>query len=357
MYVGVDVHKNVCRAAIVNDEGDLVDEFSFGNSKRGIEDFMMRIEGFRDRVLVAVESTANLWIRLYDSLEEGGIRVVLSNPSKTRLIAEARVKTDKVNARVLAQLLRADMLPLCFVPTRRQRDRRQFIRHRISLVRMRTEVKNRIHALLDRHGLRCPYPTLFSKKGVRWLRSLRLGFTDDAVLRSDLALLEALDMQIGFMEAKIAAVAVNDERVKLLMTMPGLNYFSASLLVAEICDINRFSSDKKLVAWAGLAPGIHQSGDKTVHKRITRQGNRLVRWVMVQAAQNARLHDDRFRMFYERYAERKGHLKAIVAVAHEMLRIVYFMLKRMEPYRGEDRVLSMRKLKGLERVSLVGLRA
>jgi len=77
---------------------------------------------------------------------------------------------------------------------------------------------------------------------------------------------------------------------------------------------------------------------------------------MVQAAQNARLHDDRFRMFYERYAERKGHLKAIIAVAHEMLRIVYFMLKRMEPYRGEDRVLSLRKLKGLERVALVGLR-
>jgi len=112
-----------------------------------------------------------------------------------------------------------------------------------------------------------------------------------------------------------------------------------------------------LVAWAGLAPGIHQSGDKTVHGRITRQGNRLVRWVLVQAAQNARIHDDRFREFYERYAERKGHLKAIIAVAHEMLRIVYFMLKRMEPYRGENRVLSMRKLKGLERVALVGLRA
>ena len=113
------------------------------------------------------------------------------------------------------------------------------------------------------------------------------------------------------------AAIVNDERVKLLMTMPGLDYFSASLLVAEICDINRFSSDKKLVAWTGLAPGIHQSGDKTVHKRITRQGNWLVRWVMVQAAQTARLHDDRFREFYERYSRRKGHQKAIVAVAHE----------------------------------------
>lgn len=357
MYVGVDVHKNVCRAAVVSDEGELVDEFTFRNSGGGIEDFMMRIEAFRDRVLVAVESTANLWIRLYDALEEHGVRVVLSNPAKTRLIAEARVKTDRVDARILAQLLRAGMLPLCFVPSRMQRDRRQFIRHRVHLVKMRTEVKNRIHALLDRHGLRCPYKTLFSKRGLEWLRSLRLGFTDDAVLRSDLALLKALDEQIGFMEAKIAAVALHDERVRLLMTMPGIGYFAASLLVAEICDINRFSSDKRLVAWAGLAPGVRQSGDRVVQGRITKQGNKLVRWVLVQAAQAARLHDERFKEFYERYSGRKGHQKAIVAVAHEMLRIVYFMLKRREAYRGGRRDLSRRKFKRLERVALGGFQA
>jgi transposase len=115
MYVGVDVHKKVCRAAMANDEGELAEEFCFMNSKKGIEDFMMKIEAFGDRVLVAVESTANLWIRLYDSLEDRGIQVALSNPSKTRLIAEARVKTDKVDARILAQLLRADMLPLCLI--------------------------------------------------------------------------------------------------------------------------------------------------------------------------------------------------------------------------------------------------
>jgi transposase len=137
---------------------------------------------------------------------------------------------------------------------------------------MRTEVKNRIHALFDKHGLKCPYLTLFCKKGVEWLRSLKLGFTDDAVFGSDQALLGALDEQIGFVDAKIASVAVNDERVKLLMTMPGLDYFAASLLVAEVCDISCFSSDKKLVSWAGLAPGVHQSGEKAVHARITKQG-------------------------------------------------------------------------------------
>jgi len=125
MYVGVDVHKRVCRATMVNDKGELVDEFFFRNSERGIEEFMMRVEPFRDEVVAAVESTGNLWIRLYSCLEEHGVKVVLSNPYKTRLIAEARVKTDKVDARILAHLLRADMLPLCFVPNQKQREWRK----------------------------------------------------------------------------------------------------------------------------------------------------------------------------------------------------------------------------------------
>jgi len=124
-------------------------------------------------------------------------------------------------------------------------------------------------------------------------------------------------------------------------------------LLLKSGDINRFSSDKRLVAWAGLAPGVRQSGDKTVHGRITKEGNRLVRWVMVQAAQTARLHDERFREFCERYSRRKGHQKAVIAVAHEMLRIVYFMLKRNEVYRGGSCDLSLRKLNRLERVTLV----
>jgi transposase len=357
MYVGVDVHKRVCRAAMVNDVGAVVDAFSFRNAPRGIEDLVMRGEAFRDRVVVAVESTANLWIQLYDSLEERGIRVVLSNPYTTRLIAEARIKTDTVDARILAQLVRADMLPLCYVPGKTQRERRQFIRHRVTRVKMRTGVKNRIHTLLDRHGLRCPYKTLFSKRGVEWLRGLRLGVTDDAVLRSDLAVLEALDGQITSMEAKIAAVAVTDGRVKLLMTMPGLGYFAASLLVVEICDINRFRSDRRLVSWAGLAPGVHQSGDTTYGGRITKQGNTLVRWVLVEAARNACRYDARFRAFYARYSRRHGGQKAVVAVAHEMLRIVWFMLSRGEPYRGGRTGLSERKLKRLERIADSGLRA
>jgi transposase len=355
MYIGVDVHKKVCRAAVVNAEGELVDEFNFSNTRTGIGEFISGIEAFRKGgVVVALESTANLWIPLYDSLEENGVRVVLSNPSKTRLIAEARIKNDKVDARTLAHLLRANMLPLCFVPTKAERDKRQYARHRVHLVKMRTEVKNRVHALLDKHGLKPPFTTLFSKKGVDWLRGLKLTASDQTILRLDLALLGTFDEQIHSMEVEIAARAVCDDRVKLLMTVPGLDYFGASLLLGEICDISRFSSDRRLVAWAGLAPSFRQSGDKVTRGGITKQGNKLVRWVLIQAAQTARRYDERLKAFYTRYARRGGDKKAVVAVAHEMLRIAYFMLTRNEPYRSGRRDLTKRKLIRMQRVALGG---
>jgi transposase len=355
--VGVDVHKRFCQAAVVDETGDLLDEFKFENSEEGVKCLTSKLEAFKGHVKVAVESTANLWIQIYDRLEALGFQVVLSNPAKTRVIAEARIKTDRVDAETLAQLLRADLLPLCYVPNVEERGWRQLVRQRMCLVKARTEVKNRVQSLLHRHGLKCPYDDVFSKGGLGWLRGLELNPVDGVVLESELALLKALDEQILVVESKIAGVAVGDERVRLLMTMPGIDYFAASLLVSEVCDINRFRNDKALVCWAGLAQSIHQSGRTVRIGRITKQGNSRVRWVLVQCAQTARLHDERFKRFYDRYVRGKGHGKAVVAVAHEMLRIVYFMLKRMEPYRGENRRLTGRKVKRLERKAFTGLHA
>ena len=355
-YVGIDVHKKMCQAAILDEEGELLDEIRFRNDAEGIEDFAMKLTTFRDDVKTVVESTGNLWIQTHDRLESHGFDAALSNPYKTRLIAEAKIKTDKVDAKTLARLLRADMLSTCYVPNEEKRSRRELLRHRMKLVKTRTEVRNRIHSLLDKHGLRIPYRTPFSKKAVSWLREQSLSFMDDAILRSDLAILEAVDEQVGFMEEKIAALAVEDPQVRLLMTMTGVGYFTAMLLLAEIGDINRFSSDKRLASWAGLAPSVHQSGEKIRIGGVGGPGNRRVRWVMIQCAHTARQHDPRLRSLYERYSRRGGGKRAVVAVAHEMIRIGYFMLKRNEPYRGQNKGLTERKLKSLERRALNGLR-
>ena len=355
-YVGIDVHKKMCQAAIIDEEGELLDEIRFRNTIEGIEDFALKLTTYRDEVKAVVESTGNLWIQVHDRLEAHGFDVALSNPYKTRLIAEAKIKTDKVDARTLAKLLRADMLATCYVPNEEQRSRRELLRHRLRLVKTRTEVKNRIHSLLDKHGLRMPHKTAFSKKSVAWLQEQSLDFMDDAILRSDLVILEAVETQIRRIEERIAVLAVENSQVRLLMTMTGVGYFSAMLLLAEIGDISRFSSDKRLASWAGLAPRVHQSGEKIRIGGVAGPGNKRVRWLMVQCAHSACRFDPRLRGFYERYSKRRGSKKAVVAVAHEMIRIVFYMLKRGETYRGERKGVTERKLKNLERMALNGLR-
>jgi len=352
-YVGIDVHKKHCQAAVLDEDGELVDQVRFLNRKKSIKEFALKLLTFHDKVKAVVEPTGNLWIQIHDILEKYGIDVSLSNPRKTRLIAEAKNKTDKVDAKILARLLRADMLFTCYVPGEEIRNRREFLRARQDFVKNKTQIKNRIHGILDKHGLRFP-GTPYSKKSIAWLRKQDLGFMDDAVVKGQLALLETLDEQIKVLEDKIAVMGMEDPQVKLLMTMPGIGFFTASMLVAEIGDINRFGNDKKIASWAGLAPRIRQSGEKTHIGRVGR-GNKRISGLLVQCAHNARRYDPRFKRFYDRYSKRSGKGKALVAVAHEMIRIVYFMLKRNEPYRGENVELTTRKLKSMKYRASIGL--
>ncbi len=352
-YVGIDVHKKYCQAAVLGEDGELLDQIRFLNKKEEIKDFALKLLTFRDDVKAVVESTGNLWIQIYDILEKFGIEVSLSNPGKTRLIAEAKNKTDKIDAKILAQLLRADMLFTCYVPGPDIRNRREFLRARMDFVKNKTQIKNRIHGILDKHGLRFP-GTPFTKKSIVWLREQDLGFMDNAVIKGQIVILETLDEQIRILEDKIAAKGMEDPQVRLLMTMPGIGFFTASMLVAEIGDINRFSNDKKISSWAGLAPRISQSGQKIHIGRVGR-GNKRVAGLLVQCAHNARRFDPRFKRFYDRYSKRRGHGKALVAVAHEMIRIIYFMLRDNEPYRGQNVELTTRKLKRMESRAKIGL--
>jgi transposase len=257
-YVGIDVHKKMCQAAVLDEDGTLLDEQRFQNSPEGIEEFADKLSIFRNEMRATVEFTGNLWIPILDRLESRGFDVALSNPSKTRLIAEAKVKTDKVDARTLAGLLRADILLTCYMPEMEPRSRRELLCHRLNLVKNRTMVKNRIHGLLDKHGLRMLGTTAFSKDSIAWLRGLSLEFMDDAILRSDLAILKTLDEQITRIEEKIASLAVEDRRVRLLMTMTGVGYFTAMLVLCEVGDIGRFRGDKgSLEACAHLGAQSH----------------------------------------------------------------------------------------------------
>jgi transposase len=297
-----------------------------------------------------MESTGSVWSNLYDSIEKAHIRVVLANPLKTKAIASARIKSDTIDARILAHLLRADLVPACYVPPYEIREMRSLLRHRVSLVKVRTMVKNKVHSLLDRNGVAAPgFSDLFGKRGSEWLRSVGLSTLDRLMMDNHLEHLESLKRQVEAVDKEITVRASRDDPVKLLLSMSGVDVFSALLIRSEIGDVSRFGSYKKLVSWAGLAPSLHQSGSVEYHGHITKQGSRMLRWIMVEAARSAVNVDDRLGEFYWRVKGRRGGQKAIVAVACKMLKIIWTMLTKKEPYESRNQRRYDEKLNSVAR--------
>ncbi|MEM2761175.1 MAG: IS110 family transposase, partial [Nitrososphaerales archaeon] len=253
--------------------------------------------------------------------------------------------------------LRADLIPESFVPDREDRELRQLVRTRIDLVTSRTMSRNKVHAILSKYELDAP-DDLFTKKGTEWLRSLThtdaISWIDRMQLNALLDILESLDRQIAVFTAKIASISMDDERVKLLMTIPGVDYFTALTVVSEIADIKRFITPWKLVAYAGLAPSQRDSGDRRRRGRITKKGSRWLRFALVEAANIARIHDERLKSFHDRIASRRGFQKANVATAKEMLVIMWHMLMNNEPYRTMNKEMVERKYKRMKYVSGLG---
>ena len=264
---------------------------------------------------------------------------------KTKAIAWAKTKTDRVDARILAHPLRANLVAESYVPPAELREVRALVRHRLAIVKIRTMVKNKIHSLIDKNGLAPEYSDLFGRAGREWLRTVQFESSlDRLMLDNHLTHLNSLQDQIHTVDQEILSRATRDEYVRLLLSMTGVNIYTALLLRSEIGDITRFPDHKKLVSWAGLAPSLHQSGSIEYHGHITKQGSRILRWIMVETARGAVNHDERLRTFYERIKHRRGDQKAIIATANKMLKIIWTILTRKEPYQSRNQRLYQEKL-------------
>ena len=209
------------------------------------------------------------------------------HPLRCKAIASARLKNDKVDAAILAQLLRADLLPEAWIAPPAVRQLRALLRHRAQLVRLRTLLRNRIHAVLADHGHGRP-AGCWSGPGRAWLASLELPAVSREVIEDDLALIDALQVPIDRLDWEVRQRARSDPRVKVLTQLPGVGPFTALVILAEIGDITRFGSARKLASWAGLTPTVRGS-DRTVrHGHISKQGSVWLRWVLCEAAQTAK---------------------------------------------------------------------
>lgn len=321
MYVGLDVHKRVCHGTIMNEEGGIVKQDKFSNDPRSLDEFMGEI----DRATVVMEA-GYCWQPIYDRLEGKGHDVRLAHPLKTKAIAEAKVKTDKIDSEVLAHLLRADLVPESWVPPRDIRELRELVKRRAFLVRLRTRLKNRVHAELAKRDI-TPVRPPFTRLG----REVLMGLGIEAVNQL-LPVIEVLDGQIGLISKNIEKMACENEDAMLLTTIPGVGYYTALLLVAEIGDVNRFSDSEKLCSYAGLVPSVRRSGKRIVYGPITKEGSKWIRWALTQAVHAHLRFYTRLTRFYMRLAEKKPKQVAVVATARKMLKVIYWMLKNGEEF-------------------------
>jgi transposase len=198
------------------DDGRLLDESRFENTSQGIHELLEHITVY-GKARAVVESTANYWTRIHDILEDHSVDAVLANPRKTKLIVEAKIKFDKLDARTLATHLQGNLVFESCVPPKAKRENRTLVRHRAGLVKTRTEIRNRIHVILAKHELRYDYSDLFGKKGVQWLEGLQLEGVDQTIIKKNPALLKTLDEQIELMTHEIDKTACNEEDIRLII--------------------------------------------------------------------------------------------------------------------------------------------
>lgn len=333
-YAGIDYHKRYSVVCIVDDTGSIVAEERI---EHAFPERFGQLLGAHAPCQAAFEATMN-WGWLHELLEviPGLDRIVLANPLHVRLISAAQVKTDKVDARKLAHLLRAGLLPASHIPNRATRLRKEVLRQRTFWVRERTKVRNRIHRLLGRqHGLAMPQVSdLFGKKGRAALSQLTLTDPDDLLLRQQLQMLEALAKQIRELEEKIASNGQADPAVERLATVPGLGNILGNVVATEIDGIERFGASDQLCAYAGLIPTTSSSGDKTYHGRLVSGCNKWLRWALVEAAWVAVGCDAYFGGLYRHHRARgKKANTAILIAARRMCQIIFCVLHERRPYK------------------------
>lgn len=322
-YAGIDLGKRKSQIRVIRPDRKVVEELKIENSP---EAFKRVFSKYKGQINVACEACSNaFWVA--DVLEPLVGKVHVGDTKKIRWIAEARIKTDRIDAGILAELLRADLFPEICIPPRRIRELRELVRGLVRMRRQSTRLRNQVHGLLGRHGI------LYErgeKKGAKLgslVREANLAApvqtsaecllrVDDAVHQEQKKLEEAIKKEIDGEPDLL-------KTVELLESIPGVGLFSALLFVLEIWDIRRFRDASHLASYIGLVPSTYQTGQTEWHGRMTRQGNVLLRWIVTQDAWIAMRHHWFFGKLYERHRTRLGGTRAIIPVARALLATVH----------------------------------
>jgi transposase len=326
-YIGIDLHKRVQTWALYTQEGEtptIINSFSV--TPEHIRSALSKVRTLfpNTQLHVAIEPVCG-WLWVVPQLRSEGCDVHIVNTRKTKLVSESTQKTDKKDAAILARLLRSNMLYEIAEVSEETRALRNLVRERVFVVKLRSEAKCRLESIVTRSGRHTIAHTLSSKKGKEELNA-----GEDEWGRT-IALITDLDGHVATLDTAIKTHAKSSE-AKLLMTIPGVGPVTAVSVLAEVGDFSRFRKPSQICAFAGLVPTERSSGGVQKLGGITHAGSKVLRFVLVEAAMRVREKHTKLYTFYDRIAQKRGKMRARVALSRKMLEIMWYMVQRNEPY-------------------------
>ena len=331
-YVALDIHKHYCVVAGVDREGRVLLQ-PVRVEHADLEGWLKK--NLRSTDHVVIESTTNAW-HVYDLLAPLAERVVVANPIQVKQIAKARVKTDVRDTFILARLLAANLVPEVWVPPIHVRQLRQLLSQRRQLVETHTQIVNRMHSVAHRHHLKHARGKRFNEKTTAWQKDKRLSKLEQFQLELEMenrAYIEKQISRIGKEVAKMSHQKPWAESMTYLMQLPGFGVITGMTVLAAIGEIQRFESARHLASYSGLTPGVEQSGTKNRDKGMTKEGRKELRWAMVEVAQRAVKSDPRWTRRFQELEKRMHRNQARVAIARQLLELVWYVLTRRQAYR------------------------
>jgi transposase len=333
LYCGLDLSRKRVDYCLLDEQGVVLEQSAAPPDRDGLRLLAERV-GRGASVVAAIESMTGARF-VHDELERQGWQVSVADAVRVRGLAPLACKTDRIDAWVLAELCRRDLVPAIWLPSFSVRGERERARFRLHLVKHRTALKNRIHQTLVSFGTPCPLSDLFGASGRQLLERLALPEPWQGSVQASLRLIDDLDREIGGLERELRQLGANHPYVPLLCTVPGISWILGYTIAAEIGDIARFPTPAKLAGYTGLCPRVYQSGDSDRRGPLSKHGPRYLRWALLEAATHACRHPlyrDRYQRTKQRLGRQRGPRVAQVDLARRLSEAIWQMLTRNQPF-------------------------
>jgi transposase len=333
-YAGLDLSRKRLDFHLLDVQGATVEVGAAPPDVDGLRGLTRRLDRHGESIRAAIESMNGARF-VHDQLERAGWQVEIADAQKVKGLAPLACKTDRIDAWVLAELSRRELVPAIWLPDPRVRAERERARWRLHLVRHRSSLKQRVHAVLLTHGKPCPVSDLFGVRGRQLLARLALPEPWNGSVQGSLRLIDELEREIASCEAELRTLGADHRYVPLLLTVPGIGWVLAYTIAAGIGDIARFASPRKLSGYTGLCPRVYQSGESDRRGPLAKQGPKYLRWALIEASTHACKHPlyrDRYQRTKARLGKQRGAKVAQVDLARRLAEAIWHMLTRSQPF-------------------------